>query len=239
MEEKKSSGEFRELAEEFTGLEGNKVLNTLKGLTFRPGIVISNHLKGENRFLSPVIYFFALLTIQFFVLSLTGFLDRVFEVQMARISEAFGGDESLEEDQVSRIVEQFGGFLTFIMSEIGQKLVILPFSLALIWLIYRGRKAGFKSHIWFGLYSFGHIILISTLLAFLWNVGISPDVIQFLTMIITVFYWIFASGQFYQLSRWKAIGLGLLYYLLYFLFFSLVGGLFGIYIGFQLASEMD
>jgi hypothetical protein len=239
MDEKKNSDEFRELTEELTGLESNKVINTLRGLTVRPGVVIEYYLKGgRKRFLSPVIYFFALIALQFFLLSLTGFLDHFLEIQVEKVGEAFGKDKDLEEHQVEMMVSQFSGFITFFMSEIGQKLVALPLALLLVWLIYRRKKSGFKPHIWLALYTFGHISLFSIVIALFWNAGLSVAVVNFLTLLFSISYWIFATGQFYKLSLWKSIGFGLLFYLVYFLIFSLVGGIVGIYLGFQIGMDM-
>jgi len=120
MSEKKKPGELREVTEELIGMEGNKVVNTFKGLTFQPGLVADYYLKGgRDRFLSPVVYFFALLTLQFLIASLTGFLERLSEYQMENIATAFGDDESLSPEQVDLMIDQFSGFVLFLMSEIG------------------------------------------------------------------------------------------------------------------------
>ncbi len=239
MDEKKKSDEFRELTEELTGLESNKVINTLKGLTVRPGVVIEYYLKGgRKRFLSPVIYFFALLTLHYFLLSLTGFLDHFLEIQVERVALAFGQDESLEDHQLEMVVNQFSGFITFFMSEIGQKLVALPLAIVLVWLIYRRKKSGFKPHIWLALYTFGHISLFGMVIALFWNVGLTVAAVNFLTMLFSISYWIFATGQFYKLSIWRAIGFGFLFYIVYLILFTLVGGIVGVYLGIQIAMEL-
>jgi len=103
-------------------------------------------------------------------------------------------------------------------------------------LIYRKLRSGIKPHIWIALYTFGHISLISILLSLLWNAGLSIEAVNYSTMVLSVCYWIYATGRFYKLSVLKAIWTGLLFYVVYLVFFALVGAVFGAYIGFQVAS---
>lgn len=233
MSNKSKGEEFKEVAGELMGFKNNQIVNTIKGLTLRPGIVIESFLRGEReKFLSPVIYFFSLLTIEYIVTTLTGYRDFYLEVQLLQVQEAFGDQESLSEVEIEFVVDRMGAFIQFILSEMGQKLLMLPIMLLLVSLIYINQKKGFKGNSWLALYAFGHVKLLTIPFTFLWLVGVPLFYIGLISFIVSILYWIYASKAFYNLSALRAIFMGLLFYLSYLLIFTFIGGLAGAYIGF-------
>lgn len=220
------------------GVKDNQIFYTIRGLTLRPGRVIESYLEGSRKpLISPVIYFFGLLTLEYIVTSLSGYRDFYLESQLLQVQEAFGKHESLSEGDVQIMIDKMGGFLQFLVSEMGQKLLMLPVALLLVSLVYINQNKGFKGNSWLALYAFGHMKLLTIPITFLWLAGMPLFYIGLGSFLVSILYWVYATKDFYRLSLKRAVLMGLLFYLVYFLIFTVIGGIAGAYIGFTSVFE--
>ena len=91
MEEKgKSSrkGEIAEVARELIGWEDNKLFNTLKDLTLRPGEMARSYCNGEtNMYLSPMAYFLGVTGLMAYLSSVSGLNDAIIESSLKSIAK--------------------------------------------------------------------------------------------------------------------------------------------------------
>ena len=76
MEEEKKTNGLKEVTKELLGWEDNKLFRTLNHLTTRPGQIVTAYCKGEkSKYLSPVVYFFAVTALNIYIVTTSGLLD--------------------------------------------------------------------------------------------------------------------------------------------------------------------
>lgn len=207
MEGQQKTNELKEVTKELVGWEDNKVVRTLRLLTVRPGVIINEYTAGEKqKYLSPVVYFFGLTAIETYLASAIGLFDFLLKKNIESIREAFSNPAfSSVQSDVSRISDQMNSVYSFLLSETGQKLLILPMFLSFTWILYKSKKHGFKSTVWFGLYTLGHITLLSLPLLALWYFTQSLTLFTTTGLIVASVYWIWSSMQVFEIGIGKAI----------------------------------
>ena len=216
MEEKEKSDGLKEVtnevARELIGWENNKLFLTLNHLTTRPGQIVTSYCKGETgKYLSPVVYFFAITGLNVTIYSVSGFLDLLITNPIA---SKLGIDTSSTSPEL-------GNALRFLFGEIGQKTVLLPIALLLTWLFYRKYNRSFKENSWFALYIAGHATLLATPTILYWYITKDIGLIPAMRQTIELTYWIWASKQFYNLSISRAIFLRISMFISYSLFIGI------------------
>lgn len=203
MEEEKKTNGLKEVTKELLGWEDNKLFRTLNHLTTRPGQIVTAYCKGEkSKYLSPVVYFFAVTALNIYIVTTSGLLDSM--IKIPTLSK-LGTDTS--------DVPGSTNMLLFLTSETGQKTVLLPIQLLLTWLFYKKYNRSFKENSWFTLYILGHGLLLSLpLLILYWYITKDSGLSITISSIIELGYWIWASKQFYILSIGRAIFLLIMMY---------------------------
>ena len=221
----RKTSELKEVTKELVGWEDNKVVRTLRLLTIRPGVLINEYSAGEKqKYLSPVVYFFALTAIETYLASAIGLFDFLLKKNIESIREAFSDPafSSMQSDDVSRISDQMNSVYSFLLSETGQKLLILPMFLSFTWILYRSKKHGFKSTVWFGLYTLGHITLLSLPLLAVWYFTQSLTLFTTTGLIVASVYWIWSSMQVFEIGIGKAILLRIAMLFMTLIFFTVL-----------------
>lgn len=210
MEKENKITELKEVTEELIGWENNKIFKTFNDLTTRPGPMIREYCNGgKQKYLSPVVYFFAVTTVEIYIVSASGINDLMLKSTVESLRKDLSGTEELKMN-VDQITGQFNDFMTFLLSETGQKLVFLPVILLLTWLLYKRYNPSFKANSWFALYTLGHVTLLN--LPLLLCIYFTGDLVLYslIALTVSVIYVAWASMKFYGLSVGRAIFLRIL-----------------------------
>jgi hypothetical protein len=213
--------ELKEVTDEIIGFQGNKIFRTVKYLSIRPGQVISEYCKGEKfKYLSPVVYFFGVAGILYYLNSITGFADaasRYAAGNYTRILASRGFDVTT--DNIRNTL------FPILSNETLGILISLPLALLFTWLLFRKYNRSFKDNSWFALYTAGHSTLIKLLIPIYWSVKSDSEfipVLGSLFQVITSVYVIWAAMQYYQIKPGRAILLVCILKILGILFMQLI-----------------
>lgn len=205
MEEKKTN-ELKEVTKEFIGWEDNKLFRTLRGLTILPGQTTKDYCNGEKqKYLSPFVYFVGVTAVETYIASIIGLYDSIVEKSLEDLKLTTSDSTLNRFFDTGKVSEKVYGYLSFITSETGQKILIVPLFLLLTWLFYRKFNRSFKQNSWFALYTLGHSTLLAIPVMLIWY--LSKDLLLYLnvSMILIFIYWVWSSKQFYDLTLGKAI----------------------------------
>jgi hypothetical protein len=207
MEEEKKKNELKEVTKELIGWEDNKLVRTLHHLTTRPGQMVAAYCKGETgKYLSPVVYFFGISFLEGYLASVSGLLDFMFKSNIEKFSKAFSDPMfSKSGIQISNIPDKLHKVISFLASEIGQKIIFLPVFLFVSWLFYKKFNRSFKDNSWFTLYSLAHSTLLTLPFMLYWWITKDFGPYLVLGIIISFLYSIWASKQFYNLTISKSV----------------------------------
>lgn len=223
MEPEKKYDGVKEVTREIIGWEDNKVFRTLRYLTTDPATVVKAWCDGDKtKFLSPVVYFFAIAAIEAYVASASGLFDSLYAANTASLREAFAASQFKDLD-VEELITKYNNTFGFIFSETGQKLVMLPLVLLFTWLFYKRHNPSFKDNSWFSLYMLGHLTLLSLPLVLYWYLTRDMVVYTAIGFLIAFVYWTWASKRFYNISLRRAIFLRLGLLLSFLLIISMLG----------------
>lgn len=222
MNEEKPN-EVKEVAKELIDLEGNKVFRTLHHLTTRPGQMIAEYCQGgKNKYLSPVTYFVGVTAVEGFIASSLGLIEFVAKKNTEDLSKTFS-DPAFSKLGIdaSTISDKLNVAGSFLMSETGQKVTIIPIVLLFTWLFYKKYNRSFKESSWFALYTLGHVTLLTLPVMLYWYFTKDLAVYSAIGLIFSSLYWIWASMQFYSLSIGRAIFLRVAFLVTILLVFSI------------------
>lgn len=201
------TNDLKEVTKELVGWEENKVIRTVRCLTTRPGVVINEYCAGEKqKYLSPVVYFFGLTAIETYLASSIGLFDFLLEKNIESIRQSFSDPAFAALDlDVSNVSARMNSALSFLFSESGQKLVVLPIVLLATWILYRTKEHNLKSTSWFVLYMLGHITLLNLPLLAMWYFTQSLALFTVTSLFVASVYWIWSSMQVFKVAIGKAI----------------------------------
>ena len=232
------SSDFKEVANEVVGMEGNKIWSTIKNLTLRPGLTIKRFCSGEkNLLIPPGTYLFATMAITYYLASATGYENDVKIQTRKQVSEMVESAKTDDEKHAIQKAQKLGNkyeekIQEFIQGETGQKILILPIALLLRWLLFRRYVKGFKDNSWYALFTMGHIGLLGTplfiLVYFLTN---NLYAISLVGLLLLLSYDTWASKTFYGIKLSTALALNFLFILTYFFAIGLLGFLTGLIFG--------
>lgn len=175
-------------------LEG-KVLKTVKDLTIRPGIMISNYLNGIRKvYYKPFQYYVLATTLYFifFYLWGDGFLEMFTELGETHNTTANAEQMEAFKKQISDFQKENMRLFTFLQ---------VPIYAWLIWLFFgKKNKHSFTECIVISLYIMAHVLLVGILSTFL--TPIHPS----LTLIVnTVFTFVYIPLTLVQLYKGKIV----------------------------------
>lgn len=207
MEEGKKTNGLKEVTKEILGWEDNKLFRTLNHLTTRPGQVVSEYCRGEKqKYLSPVVYFFGVTALETYIASRIGLYDFVLKQNVESLRQSFSDPIFAKSGfNVSSTPDQMNSVFSFLFSETGQKVIILPIVLLFTWIFYKKYNRNFKENSWFALYTLGHLTLLTIPLMLYWYITKDLGLYSIIALIIGSLYWIWNSMQFYKLKIGKAI----------------------------------
>ena len=188
MEEEKKTNELKDVTKELLGWEDNKLFRTLNHLTTRPGQIVTEYCNGERqKYFSPIVYFFGVVSLDFYISSVIGLYDYVVNEQIDSLQKS-----TIDKNSADKLSVGF----KFLMSETGQKIILIPILLLLTWLFYRKFNKSFKENSWFALYLYGHITLLSIPFMPFWYITNDLVLLSTFQFIIGLIYWVWASKQF-------------------------------------------
>jgi Protein of unknown function (DUF3667). len=206
-----NKNELKEVTKEIVGWEDNKVLRTISDLTTKPGIAIRDYCNdGKQKYLSPIVYFIGVTALETYIASAIGLFDFMLAKNMEEFRKAFSDPSLSKMFNTENITMQLNEGLSFLLSETGQKIVIIPILLLLTWLFYKKYNRSFKENSWFALYTLGHATLLAIPLMGFWYVTKNLALYTGLGLFLIFIYWVLSSKQFYNLTLAKAIVLRLL-----------------------------
>ena len=207
MEEGKKTNGLKEVTKEILGWEDNKLFRTLNHLTTRPGQVVSEYCRGEKqKYLSPVVYFFGVTALETYIASRIGLYDFVLKQNVESLRQSFSDPIFAKSGfNVSSTPDQMNSVFSFLFSETGQKIIIMPIVLLFTWIFYKKYNRNFKENSWFALYTLGHLTLLTIPLMLYWYITKDLGLYSIIALIIGSLYWIWNSMQFYKLKIGKAI----------------------------------
>ena len=210
--EGKKPNELKEVTKEILGWEDNKLFRTLNHLTTRPGKMITEYCRGEkSKYLSPVVYFFGVAALDYFINSISGFMDFTLKSNSESLRKTFSNPIFANSGiDVSGILDQMNSVFSFMMSDTGQNITQVPILLLATWFLYKRYNRSFKENSWFALYTLGHVTLLSIPLILYWYITKDMFLNNWVSFIIGLGYWVWTSKQFYNLTTRKAILLGIL-----------------------------
>jgi len=213
MADEKSTNELKEVTKELTGWD-NKIFTTLKHLTIKPGQMVTDYCSGKkDGYLSPVVYYFGVTALETYVVTKIGLLDALMkDVQ-----------DSMKEAAPTGIPDKVIDTLSFLNSEIGQKIFYLPILLLATWFVYKRFNRSFAQNSWFTLFILGHTTLLTMPLMLYWYFFRELDSYTYIVLAFQISYWVWASRIFFNLSIGKAILLKLLNLILAMLIISISG----------------
>ncbi|MDZ4716800.1 MAG: DUF3667 domain-containing protein [Cytophagales bacterium] len=207
MEEAKKTNELKDVTKELLGWEDNKLFRTLNYLTTRPGQINLEYCSGEKqKYLSPIVYFFGVTTVETFIAARIGFFDFMLETNKESLQKSLSDPNFLNAGfDPTYIIDKVNTNFSFLFSEVGQKIFLVPLLLLLTWLFYRKLNRSFKENSWFALYTLGHVTLLS--LPFMLGWYLTKDLVLYsvLSFLMAFVYWVWASKQFYNLKLGKAL----------------------------------
>ena len=232
MEEGKKTNGLKEVTKEILGWEDNKLFRTLNHLTTRPGQVVSEYCRGEKqKYLSPVVYFFGVTALETYIASRIGLYDFVLKQNVESLRQSFSDPIFAKSGfNVSSTPDQMNSVFSFLFSETGQKVIILPIVLLFTWIFYKKYNRNFKENSWFALYTAGHASLLTTPLILYWYITKDLVLSSAIGFIVELTYGVWASKQFYNLSLGKAIFLRIMMAVAVLVIFMIFGGLLGVLI---------
>ena len=212
MEEEKKTNGLKEVTKELLGWEDNKLFRTLNHLTTRPGQIVTAYCKGEkSKYLSPVVYFFGVAALDYFINSISGFMDFTLKSNSESLRKTFSNPIFANSGiDVSGILDQMNSVFSFMISDTGQNITQVPIFLLATWFLYKRYNRSFKENSWFALYTLGHVTLLSIPLILYWYITKDMFLNNWVSFIIGLGYWVWTSKQFYNLTTRKAILLGIL-----------------------------
>lgn len=223
MEQGKKFEDLKEVTREIVGWEDNRVFRTLRYLTTDPATVVRTFCDGDRtRFLSPVVYFFAIAAIEAYIASVAGFFDVLFASNTETLRQTFSGPQ-FSDMNVEELISKYNSIFGFIFSETGQKIILLPLILLFTWLFYRKHNRSFRENSWFALYILGHLTLLSLPLILYWYLTRDMVLYSATGFLIAVIYWVWASMRFYGITLMRAIFLRLMLIMTFLLIIALLG----------------
>ena len=213
MEEGKKTNGLKEVTKEILGWDDNKLFRTLNHLTTRPGQVVTEYCRGEKqKYISPVVYFFGVTALETYIASIIGLYDFVLTQNVESLRQSFSDPIFAKSGiNVSSTPDQMNSVFSFLFSETGQKIIILPIVLLFTWIFYKKYNQNFKENSWFALYTLGHLTLLTIPLMLYWYITKDLGLYSIIVLIIGSLYWIWNSMQFYKLKIGKAILLRIMF----------------------------
>jgi hypothetical protein len=205
-----NKNEFTEVTREIVGWEDNKIVRTMRDLTITPGAAVEAYCKGEKSYLSPIVYCFGATGAELYVANVIGLSDALLDENLAAFNQSLNDPSIASYFNTDIIADRFTDYYTFLLGEIGQKLILIPLLLLLTYIFYNRFNKSFKQNSWFALFSMGHATLLSIPLMGLWYFFGSMTGYTTLSILLYLGYWTFGSKQFYNLGWGKAIFLRVL-----------------------------
>jgi hypothetical protein len=206
-----TKNEIREVTQELVGWENNKVVKTIRDLCVRPGETIKAYCdQGNHAYLSPIIYFCGVTAVETFVADTIGLYDHIMKQNRDELGKSLSDPFIAKMFNADSVTVQMNKFLSFFMSELGQKIIIIPILLLLTWAFYKKFNRSFKQNSWFALFTLGHATLLCIPLMGVWYLSNSLMLYSVVSLVFIFGYWVWASKSFYDLRLGKAIVLRLL-----------------------------
>jgi hypothetical protein len=206
-----TKNEIKEITQELVGWENNKIIKTIRDLSVRPGEAIKAYCnEGSQSYLSPIVYFCGVTAVETFIADQIGLYDRMMTENLDEFRKSLSDPKIANMFNVDSVTVQLNNFLSFFISEVGQKIIIIPILLLLTWTFYKNFNRSFKQNSWFALFTLGHATLLSIPLMAVWYFSNSLLLYTAIAFVFIFVYWVWASKTFYQLKLGKAIVLRLL-----------------------------
>lgn len=206
MEEETKTNELKEVTKELIGWEDNKLFRTLRGLTIFPGETIKEYCNGhKQKYLSPIVYFIGVTAIETYIASFIGLYDSILKKGLEDLKQTTSDPTLNRFFDTGKVSEKVYEYLSFITSETGQKILIIPLLLFLTWLFYKKFNRSFKQNSWFAFYTLGHSTLLAIPVMLIWYLSKDLVLYSVVSMILIFIYWVWSSKQFYELTLGKAI----------------------------------
>ena len=207
MPEEKKTNELKDVTKELLGWEDNKLFRTLNHLTTRPGLINTEYCRGDKqKYLSPIVYFFGVTALETFIATQIGFFDFMVAQNKESLRLAFSDPKfSKTGFDPTYVIDNINNSFSFLFSEVGQKLFLIPLLLLFTWLFYKRINQSFKENSWFALYTLAHVTLLSIPFMLYWYITRDLVLTSAFSFLIAFVYWVWASKQFYHLSLGKAL----------------------------------
>jgi hypothetical protein len=238
--------EKKEILTELMGFEVSKLKNTIRDLTFKPGIAIDEYSQGERKkYLSPITYFLLVFGLSFFIDSVSGIGDYLFQKGFGpgqNIGESFSsGIKKAETDSGEKMPFDIASVSKKIDTEAQafyerkevQMLILVPGLLLSQWLFFRRTKKSFLHNSYFALYTLAHYTLLLMPLALLFFVSEKLFYYTYLTLglVVPIAYNIYSGVNYYSTDWRNLILKNILLFITIAIIASLISGLLGIMIG--------
>jgi hypothetical protein len=206
-----TKNEIKEVTQELVGWENNKVVKTIRDLSVKPGETIKAYCdQGNQMYLSPIVYFCAVTAVETFIANAIGLYDHMMKQNLDELTKSLSDPVIAKMFNTDSVTLQVNNFLSFFVSEVGQKIIIIPILLLLTWAFYNKFNRSFKQNSWFALFTLGHATLLCIPLMAVWYFSNSLALYSVIALVCIFVYWVWASKTFYELKLGKAILLRLL-----------------------------
>jgi hypothetical protein len=206
-----TKNEIKEITQELVGWENNKIIKTIRDLSVRPGEAIKAYCnEGNQSYLSPIVYFCGVTAVETFIADSIGLFDYMMTQNLDEFKNSLSDPKIAGMFNIDSVTVQLNNYLSFFISEVGQKIVIIPILLLLTWAFYKKFNRSFKQNSWFALFTLGHATLLAIPLMAVWYFTNSLALYSVIGLLFIFVYWVWASKSFYGLKLGKAIVLRLL-----------------------------
>jgi hypothetical protein len=235
-----NTSERKEVLTELVGFEITKLKNTIKDLTLKPGNAIDEYAQGERKkYLSPITYFLLIFGVSFFLDTVSGVGDYIFNKGFNQFGQSFAtGIKKAEIDSgqkmpfdVQKMYENVDSEAkAFYQRKEAQLLILLPGLLFCQWLFFRRRKNSFLHNSYFALYTTAHYILLLLPLTIFFLISETLFLYSYsiLGFVFPIVYNTYAGINFYSPDWRKLVLKNIFLYISVLLVTSIFSGLIGI-----------
>ena len=190
------------------------LLNTVKGLTLRPGVLCREYINGKRKpYSRPFQYYLVTLAIFYLFFLALGLQISDFSAGIVpEFPEGEAGAPARElAGQINQLINQYSRLFHF---------VLIPITSLFSWVIFKKVGYNFTENFVMNLFLGGHIMLISMLCIPLWFVNF--NLYFAVSGIVGVSYQVWGYKDFFQVKTSTAVGKGLLAWFLGMIVFSIL-----------------
>lgn len=198
--------EKQEVIQDIIGFDFTRLWATCRDLTVRPGQTIAAYCDGDRaKYISPITYFFLVYGIVFLLMNVLHLPDMLV-AQGEQYGQLYEINRASQDDQSNKTISEINDrLIEFMKGKEASLIITFPIVILFQWLFYRRFRRSFFHNLYFVLFAFGHITLLTAPLiipmahppAYKWS--------MLLMLIITFAYWIMAELRFYNLTLKQAI----------------------------------